>query len=88
MGEPNLLKLRYREIIHGIVRSIIIEKVAGAGIVRKIQKLIEETNIPEADRRAVFNLIEIEIVSLHEGNSARFKVRPSEFQAWKALQGS
>lgn len=88
MGEPNLLKLRYREIIHGIVSTIITERIAGAEIVRKIQELIEATDIPEADRRAVFNLIEIEIVSLHEGNAARFKVRPSEFQFWKALQGS
>jgi len=85
MGEPNLLKLRYRERIRGIVGSIIIEKVPGAKVVRKIQELVED-NIPEADRSAVFNLIETEIFSLHEGNVARFRVRPSEFQAWKALQ--
>lgn len=88
MGEPNLLKLRYRERIHGIVSSIIIERVAGAKVVSKIQDLIEAGNIPEADRSAVFNLIETEIISLHDGNIARFRVRPSEFQAWKALQGS
>jgi len=86
MGEPNLLKLRYREVIHHIVRSIIIEKISGAKIVQKIQELIEANNISEADRGAVFNLIETEIVSLHDGNAARFRVRPSEFQDWKVLQ--
>lgn len=86
MGEPNLLKLRYREMIHGIVSSIIIERVEGVKVVRKIQELINASNIPKADRSEVFNLIETEIISLHDGNIARFRVRLSEFQAWKALQ--
>lgn len=86
MGEPNLLKLRYREIIHGIISSIIIERIAGGDVVRKIREMVEESDVPEVDRAAVFSLIETEIVSLHEGNVARFRVRPSEFQAWKALQ--
>lgn len=86
MGEPNLLKLRYRDAIQAIVRSIIVEKVPGSDVVRKIHDLIAENNIPEADRPALFNLIEIEIISLHEGSVARFRVRPSEFQAWRALQ--
>lgn len=86
MGEPNLLKLRYRQEIHSIVNAIITEMVAGAEIVRKIQELIEASDIPEADRQSIFSLIETEILSLHEGNAARFRVRPSEFQAWKALQ--
>lgn len=86
MGEPNLLKLRHREAIQAIVRSIIVEKVPGSEVVQKIRDLIEESDIPETDRPALFNLIEIEIVSLHDGNVARFKVRPSEFEAWKVLQ--
>ncbi len=86
MGEPNLLKLRYRESIQAIVRSIIVEKVSGAQVVQKIHDLIETNNIPEADRPALFNLIETEIISLHDGSVARFRVRPSEFQAWKVLQ--
>lgn len=86
MGEPNLLKLRYRESIQEIVRSIIVEKVPGAEVGQKIHDLIEANNIPGADCPALLTLIETEIISLHEGSVARFKVRPSEFQAWKVLQ--
>lgn len=86
MGEPNLLKLRYREPIREIVKSIILEPVVGAAIVRKIRDLIEANNIPQDDRVELFSLIETEIISLHDGNVARFRVRPSEFQAWKELQ--
>ncbi|MEP7213356.1 MAG: Fic family protein [Acidobacteriota bacterium] len=86
MGEPNMLKLRYRALIQEIVRSIILEKVPGPAIVQKIRALIEATDVPDSDRDALFNLIEVEVISLHEGSVARFKVRPSEFEAWKALQ--
>ncbi len=86
MGEPNLLKLRYRDLIREIVRSVILERVAGEQVVRKIRDRIETQDIPEDDRAPLFSLIENEIISLHEGNVARYRVRPSEFQAWKDLQ--
>lgn len=86
LGEPNLLKLRYRELILEIVRTIILEKVEGGQVVRKTRDLIGKQNIPEADRDSLFTLIETEIMTLHDGNAARYKVRPSEFEAWKDLQ--
>lgn len=86
MGEPNLLKLRYRAAIHEIVRTIILEKVPGKHVVEKIRELITGQDIPEDARDDIFSLIEMEIISLHDGNVARYKVRPSEFEAWKSLQ--
>ncbi len=86
MGEPNLLKLRCRTAIQEIVRSIILEKVPGERVVDEIRELLNAQNIPEAEREDVFNLVENEFISLHDGNAARFKVRPSEFEAWKLLQ--
>ncbi len=86
MGEPNLMKLRYRTQIQEIVRSIILDRVAGSDVVPRIHASVDASTIGEADREEVFGLIEQEIVSLHDGNVARFKVRPSEFQAWKELQ--
>jgi hypothetical protein len=86
MGEPNLLKLRYRDPIREIVKSIILEKIAGAQIVQEIRDLIEASNIPKNERAELFTLIETEILSLHDGNAARFGVRPREFQEWKEVQ--
>ena len=83
LGEPNLLKLRYRNAIQEIVRTIILEKVAGFEIVARIQNLIASHHIPATDAVQVFGIIELEIASLHDGNIARFKIRPSEYLAWK-----
>ena len=87
MGEPNLFKFRYRDPIRRIVSSIILDQVAGPYVVNKIRELVgDDTDIADPDRAEVVGLIEAEILSLHEGNVARFRVRPSEFQAWKRLQ--
>lgn len=85
LGEPNLLKLKYRNAIQEIVRTIILEKTEGSEVVKKIQSLIQAHALPQADQPDLFKLIEIEIMSLHDGNIARFKIRPSEFLAWKEL---
>lgn len=86
MGEPNLLKLKYRSAIQDIVRTIILEKVDGRHIVARIGNLIAEQKLPEADASQLFQIIETEILSLHDGNIARFKIKPSEFQEWKSAQ--
>ena len=86
LGEPNLLKLKYRTKIQEIVRTIILEKTVGAQVTKKIKELTDKKDVPESIRSEFINLIETEIVSLHEGSVARFKVRPSEYHTWKALQ--
>lgn len=86
MGEPNLLKMKYRAEIHEIIHTMILEKTPGPQMVYRIRNLLEAKHLPEADSAELFNLIETEIVSLHDGNIARFKIRPSEFEAWKQLQ--
>jgi hypothetical protein len=83
MGEPNLLKLKYRNVINNIIRTIILEKIGGAQVVSKIQSLLKAENLSHSEHSELFNVIETEISSLHDGNIARFKIRPSEFQAWK-----
>lgn len=55
-------------------------------VVPKIQNLIKEKKLSVSESAELFQLIETEIMSLHDGNIARFKIRPSEFQEWKSLQ--
>ncbi len=86
MGEPNLLKLKYRIVIQEIVRTVVLEKIEGSQVVHRVQNLIQAQKLPEADQSELFKVIETEILSLHDGNIARFKIRPSEFQAWRELQ--
>jgi Fic/DOC family len=86
MGEPNLLKLKYRTAIHDIIGSVIREKIAGPHVVSAVKRLLDAHNLPAADAAELFNLIETEIMSLHDGNIARFRIRPSEFEEWQRVQ--
>ena len=84
LGKPNEFKLKYRSIIVQIIRSIILEKVRGNQVVSKIKSLLALQPLSKEDAAHLFQVIETEILSLHDGNIARFKIRPSEFQAWRA----
>jgi hypothetical protein len=38
------------------------------------------------DSKKILEILELEITSLHEGNIARYQIRPSEFKAWTGLK--
>jgi hypothetical protein len=40
--------------------------------------------VPPADQARFVEVVETEIMSLHEGNIARCRLRPAEYQAWRA----
>jgi len=85
MGEPNLFKLKYRTIIQELIHRIIVESVAENQLTHELNRLIKKLKIPESDTIQLIQLIETEIVNLHEDNIARFKIRPSEFKKWKNI---
>jgi hypothetical protein len=41
--------------------------------------------IPAADQDQFIEVAETELLGLHEGNFARYQVRPSEFAAWRLI---
>lgn len=84
LGEPDPLRLKYREEIKFIVARIIQQKIPKSRATREIMTYAEEIIAPQ-DRPRFLETVEGELVGLHEGNFARFRVRPSEFYAWKVV---
>jgi len=82
LGEPDPFWLRYREqlreIIADLVRSRLARKDAAARIAAWSAKEIDP-----GDRQRFAEVAEAELTSLHEGNFARYRIRPSEFAAWR-----
>ncbi|HEX3105429.1 MAG TPA: hypothetical protein VHQ22_13370 [Terriglobales bacterium] len=52
---------------------------------RYISDLGEKNGIPEPERQRFRDMAESELVSLHEGNFARYQIRPSQFEAWQQV---
>ena len=44
-----------------------------------------DRHIDAADRERFRELAERELIGLHEGNFARYRIRPSDFAAWQAV---
>jgi hypothetical protein len=40
--------------------------------------------VPSEDQARFLEVVETEMMSLHEGNIARYRLRPAEFEAWQA----
>jgi hypothetical protein len=87
LGEPDPFRFRYRtafrEIVGEVVRGRMDKKAAAA----HIGAWVEKNGIPEADREKFRNMAESELLGLHEGNFARYQIRPSEFDTWRKVWG-
>ena len=84
LGEPDKFRLRYRtamrEVIAGILREPMGKKDAASHI-----DTWARSNIAASDQPKFIETVETELLSLHEGNFARYQVRPSEFAAWQSV---
>ena len=81
VGEPDAFRLKYRSdlrtLVNEIVRNAYPYKQASESIHRYAAK------ISEADRQKFIEVVESELLSLHDGNFARYYISPSEFNRWK-----
>lgn len=85
LGEPNLMKIKFRTQIQDIVRTLVAGKIPGSHWVSEINQQVERLGLPGEEAKRLFVIIEEEVLNLHEGNFVRFKIRPSEFKEWNAL---
>jgi hypothetical protein len=86
LGEPDPFRFKYsavlRQIMGEVIRGTMDRKAAAAYITLWVEK-----NILEADREQLRDMAEAELLSLHEGNFARYQIRPSEFATWQKVWG-
>lgn len=84
LGEPDAFRLKHRaalrEIVGEIIRARMDRKTAGTHIARWV-----EDKIAPAERERFREMVESEILGLHEGNYARYEIRPAEFAAWQKV---
>ena len=82
LGEPDPFRLRYRALIAEVVAAVVrteMGKKAATALAR--QRAAER--VPPADQGRFVEVVETELMSLHEGNIARYRLRPAEYEAWQ-----
>ncbi len=82
LGEPDPFRLNYRDAIRHLVGDIIRGGMDKRTANTHIGVWMVE-HIEEADRERFREVVERELLSLHEGNFSRYRIRPSEFATWQ-----
>jgi hypothetical protein len=82
LGDPDPFRLRYRVEIRNVIAEIIRNRVPKSGLAYRLIQLTSG-RIPSEDVQRFMTVVQAELASLHEGNFARYQVKPSEFDAWQ-----
>ena len=84
LGEPNTFRLRYRKALIDCVGEAI--RQIGQGKIDDAVEVLSQLAkdlVQEDDRDHFLKIANEEIDALHEGNFARYRLRPSQFLAWQ-----
>jgi len=82
MGEPDPFRLRYLNEIKDAIREIVLACGSGAEADTQVE-VYAKTHLPQASQVRFRTVVETELANLHEGNFARYQIRPSEFALWR-----
>jgi hypothetical protein len=82
VGEPDPFRLRYRDVLREVVALIVRQKVPPQDVETRLLAIAAERLEPDHRLRFVA-MLESELAALHDGNLARYGLRPSEFEAWR-----
>jgi fido (protein-threonine AMPylation protein) len=82
MGEPDPFRLRWRTDLQAVVSDVIRQCMTRADAQRHIRVWVR-AHVDEPDRERFTIMAETELLSVRESNFARYRVRLSEYHAWK-----
>lgn len=82
LGDPDPFRIRYRtlrkETVANVVRGSMNKTLATAFIRKQAKEMI-----PNSDQMKFIEVVETELMSLHEGNISRYGLKPSEVEEWR-----
>ncbi len=84
LGEPDPFRLRYREQVARMMADVVRNGRNKIEAVAAIKQYVGQ-NVKKDDQARFVEVVETELMSLHEGNIARYRLRPSEFEAWNRI---
>ena len=82
LGEPDPFRLRHRQDLREVVAAVVRRRMGKKEAIAHVKDWTQG-HIDPADRDRFRETAENELLSLHEGNFARYQIRPSEFTAWR-----
>lgn len=84
LGEPDPFRLKHRDALRKVVGTVVKDQYDRAAAFKYLETWTAE-NLEDEEREQFIRVAEDEILALHEGNFARYQVRPSEFTEWRKV---
>jgi hypothetical protein len=84
LGEPDPFRLQYRAAIREIIGEVIHGRMDRKSAAAHVAAWAQE-HIDPPDRDRFREVTEDELLSLHEGNFARYQIKPSDFKEWQQV---
>ena len=84
VGEPDPFRLRHREALRQIVGEVVRTRLDVESAAAHVATWVE-ANVEASDRARFLHMAETELLGLHEGNYARYRVSAREFDAWREV---
>lgn len=81
LGDPDPFRLKHRAVIGDAVRAVVQGKMNAAATKKALSK--HATALPTGERAQFIEVVQKELSALHPGSILRYRLRPSEFEAWK-----
>ena len=82
LGEPDPFRMRHRTALRKVIGAVVRGRMEKRQATAQISVWTQE-HIEEPERERFREVAERELLSLHEGNFARYQIKPSEFSAWQ-----
>jgi hypothetical protein len=83
ISEPDPFRIRHRQLIADTVTQVV-RSAFGKQQAIALIRLRAHEQLPPLERARFIEITETQLMSLHEGSIARYRLRPSEYQAWRA----
>ena len=82
LGEPDPFRMRHRTALRALVAAVVRDRMDTGQAATAIGAWVAQ-HIAEQEAERFREMVERELLSLHEGNFARYRITPSEFAAWQ-----
>ena len=82
LSEPDPFRMRHRTALREVVGAVVLGRMDKKQATAHVNAWTQE-HIDQQEGEPFREIAERELLSLHEGNFARYQIKPSEFTAWQ-----
>jgi len=84
IGEPDAFRFRFQKQLQDVIQQVVLNKFSKAETTSFLRNWTEK-QLAEKHRVHFINVVEENLLALHEGNIAIYGITPQQFSAWQAI---